>query len=66
MGLLWFHYRDQPITGRGPGRGEDAYFGEHFAFGLITGTDRVKRELVTRMREINLQAANLRLTADGG
>jgi len=63
VGLIWFFYRDQPLTGRGPGRGPQPYFGEHYAFGLITGTDRVKWDLCTRMREINLQAAGLRLKA---
>jgi hypothetical protein len=23
VGLTWFHYRDQPLTGRGPGRGQE-------------------------------------------
>jgi hypothetical protein len=63
VGLLWFHYRDQPLTGRGPGRGEMPYYGEHFAFGLITETDRPKWELVRRMREVNLEAARLRMRA---
>jgi hypothetical protein len=65
VGLLWFHYRDQPLTGRGPGRGEMPYFGEHFAFGLITETDRPKWDMVRRMREVNLQAARLRMRAPG-
>ncbi len=66
VGLLWFHYRDQPLTGRGPGRGEMPYFGEHFAFGLITETDRPKWELVRRMREVNLEAAALRVRGATG
>lgn len=61
VGLIWFFYRDQPLTGRGPGKGPQPYFGEHYAFGLVTETDRVKWDLCTRMREINLQAAGLRL-----
>jgi hypothetical protein len=61
VGLIWFFYRDQTITGRGPGRGPQPYFGEHYAFGLITETDQVKWDLCTRMREANLQAAKLRL-----
>jgi hypothetical protein len=63
VGLIWFFYRDQPVTGRGPGRGAQPYFGEHFAFGLITETDKVKWDLCTRMREVNLQAPELRLKA---
>jgi len=56
VGMLWFHYRDQALTGRGPGRGEELVFGEHFAFGLITEQDRPKWPMVTRMREANLRA----------
>jgi hypothetical protein len=41
------------------------YFGEHFAFGLITETDRPKWDMVRRMREVNLQAARLRMRAPG-
>jgi hypothetical protein len=66
VGLIWFFYRDQTVTGRGPGRGPQPYFGEHYAFGLITETDKVKWDLCTRMRAINLQAAQLRLKAVGG
>ena len=61
VGLMWFQYRDQPLTGRGPGRGERLTFGEHYAFGLITGTDRPKWAMVRRMREANLRAASWRL-----
>lgn len=57
IGLEWFLYRDQPVTGRGPGRGPELVHGEHFAFGIVTETDRVKWPLVQRMREANLQAA---------
>ncbi|MGQ9730720.1 MAG: glycosyl hydrolase [Candidatus Zipacnadales bacterium] len=63
VGLIWFFYRDQPLTGRGPGRGAQPYFGEHYAFGLVTETDKVKWDLCTRMRAVNLQAASLRLQA---
>ena len=57
IGLEWFLYRDQHVTGRGPGRGPELVHGEHFAFGIVTETDRVKWPLVQRMREANLQAA---------
>jgi hypothetical protein len=60
VGMSWFFYRDQPLTGRGPGRGEQLVYGEHFAFGLITETDRPKWPLVRKMREANLQAAGWR------
>jgi hypothetical protein len=60
VGMSWFFYRDQPLTGRGAGRGERLVLGEHFAFGLITETDRPKWPLVRKMREANLQAATWR------
>jgi len=63
VGASWFHYRDQPLTGRGPGEGERLVFDESHAFGLITETDRPKWELVTRMRQTNLSAAKWRLHA---
>jgi len=63
VGLGWFTYRDQPLTGRGPGRGDRLVIGEHFAFGLITETGRPKWDLVRRMREANLAAALRRLEA---
>lgn len=60
VGMIWFMFRDQPLTGRGPGRGDQLVYGEHFAFGVITETDRVKWPLVRQMREANLQATNWR------
>lgn len=66
VGLLFFMYRDQPVTGRGPGRGRQLVFNEHYAFGLVTETDRPKWPLVRRMREANLRAAGWRRQAAGG
>lgn len=63
VGVMWFQYRDQPLTGRGPGRGNALVIGEHFAFGLVDFVDRPKWELVKRMREVNLKAAQIRLQA---
>lgn len=63
IGLVWFQYRDQPLTGRGPGRGPKATFGEHYAFGLITVTDQPKWPMVERMRAANLSAAQWRMAA---
>lgn len=63
VGMTWFTYRDQPLTGRGPGRGDRLVIGERFAFGLVTETDRPKWPLVKRMREVNLQAVHWRLKA---
>jgi hypothetical protein len=63
VGGSWFEYRDQPITGRGPGYGARPTYGEHFAFGLVGETDRPKWEMVARMREANLRAAHWRMEA---
>jgi len=66
VGLNWFEYKDQPLTGRGPGHGSDLLYGEHFAFGLVTETDRVRWDMVRRMREVNLQATQRRLESVKG
>jgi len=63
VGGSWFEYRDQPITGRGPGYGARPTYGEHFAFGLIDETDRPKWEMIARMRGANLQASQWRMAA---
>jgi hypothetical protein len=63
VGVSYFKYRDQPLTGRGPGRGDVPVIGEHFAFGLVTETDRPKWDQVRQMREANLRAARWRLEA---
>jgi len=34
VGVIWFFFRDQPLTGRGPGRGDQLVYGEHYAFGM--------------------------------
>jgi hypothetical protein len=62
VGVCYFQYRDQPLTGRGPANGSDALVqGEHFAFGLVDVTDRLKWDFVTQVRAANLGAAKLRL-----
>lgn len=63
VGVMWFQYRDQPLTGRGPGRGNTLVIGEHFAFGLVDYCDRPKWELLKRMRQANLSAPIWRLQA---
>lgn len=63
VGVAWFFYRDQPLTGRGPGRGEDLVYGEHYAFGMVDMGDRPKWELVKKVRETNLSAVKWRLEA---
>ncbi|HEY7087983.1 MAG TPA: hypothetical protein VH518_07830, partial [Tepidisphaeraceae bacterium] len=63
VGVLYFQYRDQPITGRGPAPGSDAALvrGEDFAFGLVDVTDRLKWDFVKQVREANLAAGRTRL-----
>ncbi len=58
VGGVWFQYRDQPITGRGPMHGPvQAVHGENFAFGLVTVTDVPKQDALEHFRKANLQAA---------
>jgi hypothetical protein len=66
IGQAWFQYHDQPLTGRGPGTGPNLVYGEHYAFGLVTVTDRPKWDQVRRMREANLQAAQWRAQSPKG
>lgn len=61
VGLIWFLYRDQPLTGRGPGKGDRLVIGEHYAFGIVTETDRMKWTLAKGIRETTQQAAAWRL-----
>ena len=61
VGLLFFHYRDQPLTGRNLGKIKSLTGGEHYAFGIVDITDTPKWNLVTQMREANLKAAQWRL-----
>ena len=60
-GVMWFQYRDEPLSGRGPGQGPAPVYGEHFAFGVTDVTDRPKYDLVNRMREANVSAGRRRL-----
>ena len=66
IGVHWFQYRDQPVTGRGPGLGDQLVIGEHFAFGLVDVTDQPKTDLVTAVAAANAQAARRRVRAMGG
>ena len=61
VGALWFQYRDEPITGRGPGKDGRLVDGEHYAFGVVDVTDRIKWDLAIPMREANLNAVHWRL-----
>jgi hypothetical protein len=61
VGVMWFQYRDEPLTGRGPGQGAEPVYGEDYAFGTTDVTDRPKYDLVSRMRVANIAAARKRL-----
>ncbi len=66
VGVCWFQYRDEPVTGRGPGLGPDLVYGEHYAFGLVDVTDTPKWDLGAPVRAENLAAAGQRLAAMRG
>lgn len=63
VGMHYFQYRDQPITGRGISESLGLTQDEHFAFGLIDITDRPKWDMIDAMRRANLGAASLRQRA---
>ena len=63
VGVAWFDYRDQPVSGEGA-TGEtdlDLVEGTNWAFGLVDVTDRPKYDLVNLMRTTNLAMAQRRL-----
>ena len=61
VGALWFQYRDEPVTGRGPGAGLNPVHGEHNAFGFVDINDRPKWDLVIPSRKENLKATAQKL-----
>lgn len=63
VGTMWFQYRDEPITGRGPVADGSLAAGEHYAFGLIDAKDLPKYDLVRPVRQANLIANKTRLDA---
>jgi hypothetical protein len=63
VGLMWFEYRDQPLTGRGAGKEIGPVIGEHYAFGFVDVADRPKWGLISKAREANLSGARWRLEA---
>lgn len=67
IGISWFTYRDQPITGRNQGKNEPAFSlgEENHAFGLVDVTDTPKRVLFESMKKANTEAARLRIQAMG-
>lgn len=60
IGIAWFQYRDEPLTGRGPGHGPAPVYGEHYAFGLVDIADSPKWDMLAPMRRANLTAVSLR------
>ena len=63
VGVAWFEYRDEPVSGRGsPGEtGGGLVEGEDYAFGLVDVADRPKYDLVEQVRAANLLMARRRL-----
>ena len=63
VGVAWFEYRDEPVSGRGLPRGTGVRLveGEDYAFGMVDVADRPKYELVEQVRTVNLAAAQHRL-----
>lgn len=67
VGVFYFQYRDQPITGRGPMiSGAPLVAGENFAFGIVDVTDRLKGDFVRHVRQANLEAPATRLRESKG
>lgn len=61
IGVFYFQYRDEPLTGRGPGNSRDTLvIGEDFAFGLVDETDRIKWDFAKQVRRANLGAVSIR------
>lgn len=63
VGVAWFEYRDEPVSGRGF-FGEtnlNLVEGESYAFGLVDVADRPKYDLVEQVRTTNLAMAQRRL-----
>jgi hypothetical protein len=65
VALLWFQYRDQPLTSRNLGPANQLVEGENNAFGIVDVTDTPKWDLVSKMRQANLNAASWRLREAG-
>jgi uncharacterized protein (TIGR03437 family) len=63
VGVAWFEYRDEPVSGRGF-LGEtdlDLVEGEDYAFGMVDVADRPKYDLVNLVRTTNLAMGQRRL-----
>jgi uncharacterized protein (TIGR03437 family) len=59
VGVEWFTYRDEPVSGRGNTNGVgnisfNLVVGEDIAFGMVDVTDRPKFDLVNKVRATNI------------
>lgn len=61
VGAFVFQYRDQTLTGRGPGLGTGLTQGERYAFGLVDAQDRPKWTVLNRARPAFRNATTWRL-----
>jgi uncharacterized protein (TIGR03437 family) len=63
VGVGWFEYRDEPLSGRGFLGETDLNLveGEDYAFGMVDVADRPKYDLVELVRTTNLAMAQRRL-----
>jgi len=63
VGVAWFEYRDEPVSGRGflGETDQDLVEGEDYAFGMVDVADRPKYDLVNQVRSANLAMAQRRL-----
>ena len=60
VGVSWFEYEDEPVSGRGFTSGSNIgtalEYGEDYAWGLVDVTDQPKYDLVNQVRAGNLAA----------
>ncbi|CEK12847.1 glycosyl hydrolase [Chthonomonas calidirosea] len=63
VGFFWFMYRDEPITGKGPGHGPEKVYGENYAFGIVDVTDRPRWDLATAMHDANVELNKMHAAA---
>jgi uncharacterized protein (TIGR03437 family) len=63
VGVAWFEYRDEPVSGRGFAGEDETYVveGEDYSFGMVDVSDSPKYDLVNAVRTANLAAAASRL-----
>ena len=57
VGVSWFAYEDEPVSGTGAGSGSNVgtalVYGEDYAFGMVDITDQPKYDLVNKVRAAN-------------